>query len=68
MLPRDDSQGAKKTEARKTKDLEHISLGEFLKESKNDGGIGADGAGDADIASKGGSGKDEGGKKSDDVK
>ncbi|KAL5418519.1 hypothetical protein PMIN06_000644 [Paraphaeosphaeria minitans] len=54
MQPRDDSKDAKKAEARKTKNLEHISLGQFLKESDEESGAGADGAGDKDAAGKDG--------------
>ncbi|KAF2440600.1 hypothetical protein P171DRAFT_524616 [Karstenula rhodostoma CBS 690.94] len=64
ILPRDDSKEAKKAEARKTQSLERISLGQFLKESEEEGGIGADGVGDGDTAGKDGGSKDDGGKKS----
>jgi hypothetical protein len=68
MLPRADSKDAKKADARKTKNLELISLGEFLKESENEGGDGTDGASDTGTAGKSGVGSGDDDKKRDDVK
>jgi hypothetical protein len=68
MLPRDDSRDAQKAEARKTRNLEHISLGQFLKESEKEDGNGTDSASDADTTGKSGVGSGDGGKKGDDAK
>ncbi|KAJ4358145.1 uncharacterized protein N0V89_002724 [Didymosphaeria variabile] len=64
-LPRDDSKEAKKAEASKAKNSDHITLEQFLKETQEGQATGADSASHADFTTEDGAGKVDGGKKGD---
>ncbi|KAL1612684.1 hypothetical protein SLS60_000913 [Paraconiothyrium brasiliense] len=64
-VPRDDTKAAKKAEASKTNNPDHITLEQFLGETEEGVVTGADGPSDAEVTTQDSAGKIDGGKNGD---